>query len=157
MSIYATKLPALPYYGSFFGDSEAICVGMPGVHEGGQRGDEHLVISLGNAGRIEHFDRFDPTGTMFVYSAIEDRLLLGSGFNHSTNKTDLLIKSEANSFKEIERVPFAEKRSSSIGKSETFLMVSADRRTFVYTVDNSVVCSRTRTLGLSGFEKPIRP
>jgi hypothetical protein len=45
-------------------------------------------------------------------------------------------------------VAFAEKRSSSIGKSETFLMVSADQNTFVYTVDNSVVCRRTQNLGI---------
>lgn len=42
-----------------FLDGEAICVEMPAVHEGDQRGDVHLVISLRDEQKIENSNRFD--------------------------------------------------------------------------------------------------
>jgi len=147
-STYATRLPSLPFFGSFFADSEAICVEMPAVHEREQRGNEHVVVSLRTGEKTAHFSPFDAAGTLFVYSALDDRTLLGTGFNRATNKTDVLTKVEASSFKEIERVPFAGTPSPSLYQRETFLMVSADRKTFVYTVDHNVVCRRTDDLGI---------
>jgi hypothetical protein len=104
-SVYATRLPSLPFHGSFFLDSEAVCIEMPAVSEGGQSGNEHLIINLRNAEKIEHFNPVDRGGTMFVYSALDDRTLLGTGFSLAISQTDVLVKAEACSFKEIARVP----------------------------------------------------
>lgn len=135
-STYAARLPALPYKGSFFAGGEALYAEVPGVKGGST---DHVLIDL-RAGRLEEgFEPSDWTGLNFSYWALGDRMLLGGGRDFKLNRTDVLVKAALPSFKETARVPFAQNRSPSTGRTETPIMVSADRRTFAYGFDNNVV------------------
>lgn len=134
-SEYATRLPGTPYYGSFFADGQALCVGVPGV----QGGNLWVVIDLKNAKRADQIDPYDPSTLLFSYSALNDRTLLGSGLDRTTGKTKVLVRAQLPSYRELQRVPFAWNRSPRTGRTETGIIVSVNRRAFAYGFDNNVV------------------
>jgi len=144
-SSYATRLPALPFHGSFFADSTALCIEIPGVRGGCT---DHAVIYLRTGKMDERLEPLKLGGLNFSYTALSDSEILGSGYRVETNKTDVLARVAVPSYDEIQRVSFAETRSPSTGKTESDLMVSSDRKTFVYSVDNNVVCRRASDLGV---------
>jgi hypothetical protein len=152
---YATKLPALPFYGSFFADGSAIYVGVPGVTESGQSGSADLIVDV-KAGQIsEHFDLYRPDATSFFYWATTDKTLLGLGYDPELRRTDVVVLAEAPSFKEIRRAPFAENRPAG-SKGETRIATSLDRRTFAYGVDDRVIYRNTSDLSVI-WNQPMVP
>ena len=140
---YATRLPALPFWTSFFPDNKTLYVGIPAVASGGT---EHLVIDLRNGIIQKRLDPLNQNGLNFSYIALGDGLLLGCGRSFKANRTEILTKVELPSYNEIRRVPFAEGRSASTGMTETSVRTSVNRNKLVYTVDNAVVCRSTEHL-----------
>lgn len=136
---YATRLPALPYYASFFADGMAIYVGIPGITEAGQNGDVHLIVDPRDSQPLEHFARYSPTAPMFFYHALRDRMLLGAGNDAKVNRTEVVVLAKSPTFEETRRAPFAENRVPGTRKTETSITVSAERTTFAYGVDDKVV------------------
>jgi hypothetical protein len=140
-SIYSTRVPAIPYFGSFFADSEALYASIPGV--GGGR-CLHVVVELHNGAKLERIEEFNPDGWSFSYRALGDRMLLGEGARRNPRE-EVLIKAELPSFKEIQRVPYAERVPGS-KMWGTDIRTAADRRTFVYSFDDTVVVRRSEDL-----------
>lgn len=146
-STYATRLAAAPYSGSFFADGRAVYAEVPGAGAGRT---QRVVVDLRSGGKQERFDPnpwANPGSLDFSYWALDDRALLGGG-RDERNETAVLVRVELPSYRETQRVPFAEKRSASTGMgTETSVRVSADRRTFVYAINNNIVCRRGQDLG----------
>jgi WD40 repeat protein len=145
-SVFEKRLPTSPYLGSFFADSEAIYVGIPGL----KSGHEHLIIELRTNRSDERIDPYREADLEFSYSALDDRTLLGWAFRRGNGsaKTEVLVKAKLPSYEEIQRAPYAENRNPSLPRREAPITVAADRRTFVYAVDDKIVCRSTDNLSV---------
>ena len=152
---YATKLPALPFYGSFFADGAAIYAGIPGVTESRQSGTVHLIIDLKSGRMNEHFEIYHPEGISFSYSATTNRTLLGLGYDPERKRTDFLILVDSQNFREIGRAPFSQNRSAA-RESATGIATSLDRKTFAYGVDGRVIYRDATDLSVI-WDQPMTP
>jgi FOG: WD40 repeat len=148
---FAAKLPAMPYPPTgFFADGKAVYVEIPGVGGGGTL---HLVINLQTGEQQEHLVPYKPDELSFSYRPLTDRLLLGKGNSKKTAHSEVLVKVELPSYREISRVAYAGVRSPSTGRTEAPMVVSPDRKTFLCSYDNTVVCRRSKDLGIVWTQK----
>lgn len=140
ISVYAQRLPALPFRASFFADGGAVYVFVPGVAGGN---NDHLLIDVRESRIQEHLERHAGDNLAFSYWAIDDRSLVGIGRDQILNRPEVLVKVQTPEFNEVARVPFAEGPPVS---TDAPLVVSSDRKTLVYAYDGSIVCRGTHGL-----------
>jgi len=147
--VHSSRLIAPPSRGGFFGESRQFYVESLPTRHSGRVEMERLAIDLPTGNEAE---RLEPTFANdefhLEYLALSNSELLGAGRNWRTAKTEALVRAGLPDYRELQRVPFAGERSASSGKTESPIMVSADRSAFVYTYDRNVVCRRASDLGM---------
>lgn len=149
---FATRLPAMPYPPTgFFAEGKALYVEIPGVRGGGTL---HLTINLQTGEQRQLFVPYQADALLyFSYRALSGPFLIGQGINPKNAHSEVLVKVEAPSYRELDRVPYAGVRSPSTGRTEAPMAVSADRGTFLCSYDNTVVCRRSADLQTKWTQK----
>jgi hypothetical protein len=152
-TIYATGLPAAPGDASFFEDSESFYVGVPGAGNGATA---HIVVDLHTRKKEEWLEPYNPEVLWFHYFALGGRQLLGAGHNVKKGLTEVLVLAEpqTGNYRETARVPYClVDRGDIRNMLEVSPAVSSDRKTFVSTYGNNVVCRDTRDLGIRWIQQ----
>jgi hypothetical protein len=128
---------------SFFSDSEALYAETEPILGRGQVSVQRLLISLRTGRKEEGITPFGSAGFFFTYSAIDQRILLGTGVDEKTSKIESLVRVDTPSYEELQRVPAD---GSGVFKRQCDVIVASDRKTFVHSIDNMLLCRNSGDL-----------
>lgn len=140
--IYSTKLRTAPLIASFFRDSEELYVVTEGSVDGGKFGEQQIVIDL-RAGKINQ----EQVRAGLFQTTSGQRLLTAVG---ELGKGGVLKVVELPDYREVAHVDLEVPRS---GRSGTDQVVSSGGDSFVYGVDDMLICRRTDDLGILWTQK----
>lgn len=141
-AIYAVRLKAKAFRSSFFSDDVLYAYTLPFKSKGGTS-SEHIIIDLRDLNLEEGAA---PPDNMLYYAA-GDHTLIGTVLNEATSRYEALVRLALPGYRELVRVPFAVSPREQYA-NDTDLFFSADRTIFGYAAGHTLVCRRTKDLGI---------
>lgn len=137
-------LPATAHSGSFFSDSKAVYIEVPGVGQGGRA---RTLIDLDTRTHRTVLDSYCTQCLSYSYSAANDRDLIGAGRRVPGGQMEVLVRVVAGTLQEVRRTAYGDNRAPVVRLVLPFV-ISKDRKRVLCFDGNSVLCRDADSLAL---------
>jgi WD40 repeat protein len=154
-TVLSIQLRQKAYRGSFFCEGQQLYLETLAFPEGDGLVSQRSVIDLRTGKALDYLRPEHPEESSIFYSALCDGSLLGAEVDGNTRRTEALIRATLPDFQEVARAPVGIRPRDPKGNS-TDLCFSSDRQTLAYAVDGSLICRRTKDLGIT-WTRRIEP
>ena len=143
------------WFASFFRGSDRLYMESLVFRDGRDALAQHLVLDLQTGASNEYLSNESGSGPWICYYALYEQMMLATEANRDRTRLDntgrqiqneAILRITLPEYKEIQRAPFLLTPKRNLSGYETGLMISGDRKKFIYGFDDTIVCRRTEDL-----------